>query len=59
MGGWASGWLIDPAARAVTVLMLGANSYQELGTFSGDQVIESSEIAGLTLKVNQLFEVGL
>jgi Uma2 family endonuclease len=52
-------WLVDPELESVLVLGLAAEGYQELGTFSGNQMIESNELEGLILRVDQLFEAGL
>jgi Uma2 family endonuclease len=51
-------WLIDPEGKTVTVLTLGAEDYQTIGTFSGSESIQSQELPGLSLPVEQLFEGG-
>ncbi len=51
-------WLIDPDRKTVTVLTLGAEDYQTIGTFSGSESIQSQELPGLSLPVEQLFEGG-
>ena len=51
-------WLIDPDGKTVTVLALGAEDYQTIGTFSGSESIQSQELPGLSLPVEQLFEGG-
>ncbi|WP_017300429.1 Uma2 family endonuclease [Nodosilinea nodulosa] len=51
-------WLVDPDLESVIVLTLADEGYREVGTFSGSQSIGSSELEGLTLSVDQLFEVG-
>jgi Uma2 family endonuclease len=42
-------WLIDPAQRAVTVLALQAEQYQQIGLFQGEQPIQSSLLNSLNL----------
>ena len=49
-------WLIDPDGTTVTVLALGAEDYQVMGTFSGSESIQSQELLGLALAAEQLFE---
>ena len=51
-------WLIDPDRKTVTVLTLAAEDYQVIGTFSGSESIQSQELPGLSLPVEQLFEGG-
>ena len=51
-------WLINPEGKTVTVLTLGAEDYQTIGTFSGSESIQSQELPGLSLPVEQLFEGG-
>jgi Uma2 family endonuclease len=51
-------WLIDPEGKTVTVLTLGAEDYQTIGTFSGSESIQSQELPGLSLPIEQLFEGG-
>ncbi len=52
-------WLIDPEGTTVTVLALGAEDYQVMGTFRGSESIQSQELSGLALAVEQLFEGGM
>ena len=49
-------WLIDPDGKTVTVLALGTEDYQAMGTFSGSESIQSQELSGLALAAEQLFE---
>ncbi|MGF1568720.1 MAG: Uma2 family endonuclease [Nodosilinea sp.] len=51
-------WLIDPDGKTVTVLTLAGEDYQVIGTFSGSESIQSQELPGLSLPVEQLFEGG-
>jgi len=52
-------WLIDPDGKTVTVLTLGAEDYQVIGTFGGSDRIQSQELPGLSLSAGQLFEGGM
>jgi Uma2 family endonuclease len=52
-------WLIDPESKTVTVLTLGGEDYQVIGTFSGSESIQSQELSGLALAVEHLFEGGM
>lgn len=49
-------WLINPDARTVTVLSLVSGDYEEVGTFKDDEAIASTELSGVSLKAEQLFE---
>ncbi len=49
-------WLINPGARTVTVLVLASDDYQEAGIFKGDEAIASTELSGVSLKAEQVFE---
>lgn len=51
-------WLIDPAQQTVTVLELVGKIYQELGTFSGSDQIQSSVVSGLSMTAKQLLKAG-
>ena len=51
-------WLIDPDGKTVTVLTLSGEDCQTIGTFSGSESIQSQELPGLSLPVEQLFEGG-
>jgi Uma2 family endonuclease len=50
-------WHIDPDRKTVTGLTLGTEDYQAIGT--GSESIQSQELPGLSLPVEQLFEGGL
>lgn len=52
-------WLLDPDAKTVTVLTLETDGYQAVGTFSGSESIQSPELTGLSITVDQLFETDL
>ena len=51
-------WLIDPVAQTVMMLTLDGEVYREVGTFRGDETINSVEFA-LELTVGQIFEIGI
>jgi Uma2 family endonuclease len=48
-------WLIDPEAQTVTVLQLQNGSYEEVGVFQGDELINSPTFPALQLTTDQLF----
>lgn len=48
-------WIIDPQTQIVTVLELDGTTYREVGTFQGEQVIQSSTFSELTLTAMQIF----
>jgi len=49
-------WIIDPNAQTVLVLELSENSYQEVGSFSGDSHLISPQFPTLELTPAQIFE---
>jgi Uma2 family endonuclease len=49
-------WLIDPTAKAVMVLQLQGDEYQEVGTFQSSERIISPEFPNLTLTAAQVFQ---
>lgn len=54
--GVAEYWVVDPEARAVTVLALGTGEYREAGTFCAGQAVASPLLPGLTLAVDEVFQ---
>ncbi|MGG6263413.1 Uma2 family endonuclease [Leptolyngbya sp. AN03gr2] len=48
-------WIIDPQTQIVTVLELDGTTYREVGTFQGDQMIQSPTFSMLTLTATQIF----
>lgn len=48
-------WIIDPQRRQLTVLGLHGTHYQELASFSNDEVASAEPFLGLTVKLAQLF----
>lgn len=51
-------WLIDSYQATVTVLVHACGIYQELGVFSGSDLIGSSVISGLSITAEQLLNAG-
>lgn len=51
-------WLIDRTQQTVTVLELAGGIYQELGVFSGSDLIQSSFISGLQMTAFQILAAG-
>lgn len=56
--GVAEYWLVDLKWRGVEVHTLSNGEYALLGQYAGDDVIESHVLAGLQIKVNDLFPPG-
>lgn len=48
-------WIVDPQTQRILVLELQGNSYTELGSFSGDDVVVSPGFNELNLNVSQVF----
>ncbi len=48
-------WIIDPQTQSILVLELKENSYQEVGNFSQDDLVESPMFQELELKVSEVF----
>ena len=48
-------WLIDPYAKTVTVLILGANGYNTHAVFGEGDVLTSPTLAGFALNLSDLF----
>jgi Uma2 family endonuclease len=51
-------WLIDRVQQTITVLELLGGFYQELGVFSGSDLIQSSVISGLSLVAEEVLTAG-
>ena len=49
-------WIIDPEAKTVLLLELKENSYIEVGVFSGNEQIKSTQFAELNLTAAQIFD---
>ncbi|MBD2232661.1 Uma2 family endonuclease [Phormidium tenue] len=52
-------WIINPQDRTVLVLAQQGQGFVPVGTFAGEQRIESAQFADLTLTAAQLFAAGL
>ena len=48
-------WLIDPYAKTVTVLILGANGYDTLAVYGEGDTLTSPTLAGFALNLSDLF----
>ena len=48
-------WLIDPYAKTVTVLMLGANGYDTYAVYGEGDTLTSPTLAGFALNLSELF----
>ena len=48
-------WIIDPQAQSILVLELKGDSYQEVGNFSKNGLIQSPMFQELELKVSEVF----
>ena len=51
-------WIIDPETRTILVLELTGKTYNEIGNFSGDDLVISPQFNQLNLKVSQIFDAG-
>lgn len=49
-------WLVEPEAQTVMVLQWQTGSYEEVGLFKGDDLINSPTFPDLKLTANQLFQ---
>jgi Uma2 family endonuclease len=49
-------WLVDPMAQTVLVLVLDGDKYRDVGRFSGQDAITSSEFPELSLTAGQIFQ---
>ena len=48
-------WLVDPDARSIEVLRLGATGYETAGTYEPGQTLTSPTLDGLTIDVDEVF----
>jgi Uma2 family endonuclease len=51
-------WIINPETQTILVLTLTETPYTEVGTFSGDEKVQSPQFADLNLTANQIFAAG-
>ncbi len=49
-------WIVDPQTQTILVLELKDNSYLEVGSFSGYDLLQSPSFSELNLKVSDVFE---
>ncbi|NEO39579.1 MAG: Uma2 family endonuclease [Moorea sp. SIOASIH] len=48
-------WIVDPESQSILVLELKGNTYTEVGSFSGDDLVLSSGFKDINLKVDEFF----
>lgn len=48
-------WLVDPEARTITVLPLGADGYAERATYTEGQTLTSSTLEGFSANLDEIF----
>ena len=49
-------WLVDPYAKTITVLLLGANGYDTYAVFGAGDILTSPTLAGFALDLGELFQ---
>ena len=50
-------WIVDPETQTILVLELKGNTYTEVGSFSGDELVLSPGFKDITLKVSEVFDI--
>ncbi|NEQ79803.1 MAG: Uma2 family endonuclease [Moorea sp. SIO2I5] len=50
-------WIVDPESQSILVLELKENTYTEVGSFSGDELVLSPGFKDITLKVSGVFDI--
>ena len=50
-------WIVDPQTQTILILELKENNYTELGSFSGNDLLQSPGFSELSLNVSQIFTV--
>ena len=48
-------WLVDPYAKTITVLLLGANGYDTYAVFGEGDILTSPTLPGFALNLSELF----
>ncbi len=48
-------WIVDPQTQTILVLELSGDSYREVGSFTGEDLVVSSGFRELNLRVSQVF----
>ena len=51
-------WIVNPKTRSVEIFTLSGGEYDQLGEFTGDELLESKVLAGLTVAATTLFNPG-
>lgn len=51
-------WIINPETQTILVLTLSGTTYTEVGSFLGEQSIQSPQFETLSLTANQIFTAG-
>lgn len=49
-------WIVDPENQSILVLELRGNTYTEVGSFSGNDLVLSPGFKAINLKVSAVFE---
>ncbi len=47
-------WIVDPQTQTILVLELSGDSYTEVGSFTGEDLVVSSRFRELNLRVSQV-----
>ncbi|NEO20589.1 MULTISPECIES: Uma2 family endonuclease [unclassified Moorena] len=50
-------WIVDPESQSILVLELKENTYTEVGSFSGDDLVLSPGFKDINLKVSGVFDI--
>ncbi|NEO69934.1 Uma2 family endonuclease [Moorena sp. SIO3H5] len=50
-------WIVDPETKTILVLELKGNTYTEVGSFSGDELVLSPGFKDINLKVSAVFDI--
>lgn len=49
-------WIVDPETKTILVLQLTGKSYTEVGSFSSNDLVLSTEFKSFNLKVSEVFD---
>ncbi|NEO02148.1 MAG: Uma2 family endonuclease [Moorea sp. SIO3I7] len=50
-------WIVDPESQSILVLEIKENTYTEVGSFSGDDLVLSPGFKDINLKVSGVFDI--